>query len=112
MAKLTYKQKKFTEEYIKNKGNASKAVTKVYDVKNDRNAANLGHAMMKNIKIKNEIEARMEAQGFSIDGALTELLKLIKQDEDKGNKNRALKQYFDMTKRQSDNLNDWLNNLK
>ena len=61
--KLTLKQEKFCQEYVKNGGNASAAYRAAYDTKRlkQESVNRLAYELMQNIKITSRIESLQKA---------------------------------------------------
>jgi phage terminase small subunit len=57
---LNEKQSKFVDEYFNNRLNGTKAAMKVYNAKTYESAAAMSSRLLKNVKVKEEIERRKE----------------------------------------------------
>ena len=68
--KLTIKQSKFVNEYVKNDGNGKKAAQIAYDVANDATAAVIASENLTKPNIKAAIEASLVKHGITLDAAV------------------------------------------
>jgi isocitrate dehydrogenase len=65
--KLTVKQTKFVDAYIKNDGNGQEAAKAVYDVANDNVARNIASENLTKPNVKEAVQQALEAHGLTID---------------------------------------------
>ncbi len=65
MKKLTFKQKNFAKEYVKNNGNATQAVMKSYNIKDRSIAQPVGSENLLKPIVKEEIESILNSEGLS-----------------------------------------------
>jgi len=64
--RLTLKQKKFVQEYVKNNGNGTKAVIDAgYDVKNKQTAGTIAKENIKKPHLKKSIEEHLQEAGYN-----------------------------------------------
>ena len=88
MEKLKIKPKQFTREYIKEKGNGTKAYQKIYDVSYNTAKANASR-LLTNDNIKQEIADLIDKQEGGTDEAITSrIIKRAKDESDKTNATR------------------------
>ena len=57
---MTLKQKIFIKKYIEYNGNATKAVMEIYNVKSRNSAGVIGSNLLRNVKVKREIDRIIE----------------------------------------------------
>ncbi len=69
--RLTLKQRKFVQAYIKHDGNATKAALEAYPVKNMLTARVIAAENLSKSNVKNEIERAMQRQGLTTDTILS-----------------------------------------
>lgn len=80
MKKLTLKQKKFIENYLRNGGNATGAAMEVYTPKNRHVAESMGWENMRKPEIQEIIRQELERGGISLE----DVLKNIKANMEAG----------------------------
>ena len=64
---LTFKQRLFAQEYVKNRGNGVQAALKAYDATTRDSAKNISHQNLDKPIIQAEIKRIMEAAGLGMD---------------------------------------------
>lgn len=84
--RLTFKQKKFTEEFLKS-GNATSAAKKSYNVKNRQSASVAGYAALKSPTVQRYMAKVLSDKGVTDEKIAEKLQDLI----DAGTTDRALK---------------------
>ena len=88
--RLTLKQKRFIAQYIKD-GNATRAVRETYpNTKTEGARRVMGAKLVANANVQKKIEEVLKEAGLTSELIIGELKKLI-QDEDKTQKNRAIR---------------------
>lgn len=88
--RLTLKQKRFIAHYVKD-GNATRAVKNAYpNVKSYGGMRVMGAKLVTNANVQKKIEEVLKEAGLTYELIVGELKKLI-QDEDKTQKNRAIR---------------------
>lgn len=83
---MTIKQQLFIREYLEHK-NATKAVTRVYDVSNKNSAGVMGCRLLRNVKVQEAIDRNLEAER----SALSRTVQLLKNVLDHGTPHDQLK---------------------
>ena len=63
MRKLTFKQKKFIDQYLYNNGNGTQAALHAYDVSNKNSAAVISCKLLRKANIQEAISENLEAEG-------------------------------------------------
>jgi phage terminase small subunit len=80
--KLTIKQREFIKEYIKNKGNGSKAIRKAYpNIKTDNARMVMSSRLLRNDKVVSAVDKELEKAGLSKDWIVSETKKVLKEAE-------------------------------
>lgn len=110
--KLTYKQKRFVQEYISNGGNGTAAAGKVYNIGQKHgtdNPINTCNAIAcENLSkpiIINEVERRLSSKDVTIDFVLEQQLKDVFESQNEGVRCRTLEllaKYLGMYKEKAD----------
>jgi len=76
--KLTLKQRQFANEYIANRGNATKAVLKAYDTDNYASAQAIGSQNLSKVNIASYIDELLaDSDGLTLDDALNGLAQCL-----------------------------------
>lgn len=57
---LTHKQQRFVDEYLKDKNATQAYIRAGYKAKNDNSAAVLAHTLLKNAKVRDEIDSQLQ----------------------------------------------------
>ena len=96
---LSIKAKRFCKYYVEWHANATDAYLKAYGISSRDSARKGGSRLLKNPKITDTINNIMEESGFNHVAVDIELLKLIKQDENKSLKLNAIKEYNRLDRR-------------
>ncbi len=88
--RLTFKQERFVEEYVKN-GNATRAVRKTYpNIKTEGARCVMGSKLVRNGNIQERIQEILDEAGLTPELLTTELKGLITSDNP-SEKNRAIR---------------------
>lgn len=96
---LSINARKFCKYCVECHGNATDAYIKAYGISNRDSARKGGSRLLKSPKIQKLIEDLMEELGFNNVAVDLELMKLIKQDENKSLKLHAIKEYTKLKRR-------------
>lgn len=78
MQRLTYKQKRFAENYVASKGNATQAVKLVYDPTTDKTVSSIVHDNLRKPHIQEYIQKLLKGSGMD-DQTITDSMKTILQ---------------------------------
>lgn len=76
-SKPTFKQKRFIAEYVKNNGNGTKAVMKVYNVKDRINAKAIAHQNLEKEVVQNGIQEALKRSKLTPDYVMDSLHETI-----------------------------------
>lgn len=74
---MTLKQQIFVKKYFKYGGNATKAVLDTYSVKSNNSASVIGSNLLRNVKVKSEINRIIEADRTFLPYVIDALRKFI-----------------------------------
>lgn len=67
MEKLTLKQKAFSKEYVRNKGNGTQAALKTYGATSEGVAASIASENLRKPQVLNEVQRQLDKAGMSND---------------------------------------------
>lgn len=81
---LTYKQKQFTQEYIKSNGNGLQSALKVYDVKNKNVAGAIAGENLKKPIIQEELDKILQREELQLSSITNRLSDIIVSEPAKG----------------------------
>lgn len=98
MKRLTLKQRRFVKQYIKNKGNGTKAALEVYDTKNAHVAQSIATENLSKPVIKETIEDAMKKEGITSSLILGQISNISSQLTDKWSGDTILKANIELLK--------------
>ena len=81
--KLTFKQERFTQEYLKNNGNGTQAALVAYNTEDTRTAAVTASENLRNPNIQQRIDQILSTQRLTLDQNLGNLVKLANHEPEK-----------------------------
>ena len=84
MNKLTFKEKKFTKEYIKNNGNGRKAVLKSYNTTDPLTASVIASRLLKKDNVQEEMKRILERDECNLSSVTTNLVNIANDKPIKG----------------------------
>ena len=81
---VTYKQRRFVEEYIKTKGNGQQAAMRTYNPKNENVARNIASTNLIKPNVKEELETQLQRRGLQLSDFTTKLSQIASSQPSKG----------------------------
>lgn len=95
--RLTGQEQVFVEEYIRNRGNATKAAAVAYNTTNDKSAASLGHRTLERNRIQEALAVYAGTEHISEAEFWNELKRCLIQNDSWSTKINALKLYAEVS---------------
>lgn len=95
--KISIKEKKFCELYLRLNGNGAKAAFEIYDCKNIRVAAAVASENLTKPNIIAYINLKLEENGFNDENVKKQHLFMLNQFQDLSAKNKAIETYYKIT---------------